>query len=146
MGHDSCWFASEKYQGLLFTVKIPCQISVPFFQDGNFNWVLKKKGYFNFFPFLFLICTILKVHFWASESPLKKMKNSFYFTLKALLVLKIYKFLSWLLCLWRKTAWLERSGYFQNLWRHNLVNKQLQYTYLPISQEVKTIRQWNLVS
>ena len=25
----------------------------------------------------------------------------------------------------RKTAWLKRSGYSQNLWHHNLVNKQL---------------------
>ena len=32
--------------------------------------------------------------FVASESPLKMMKNVFYFTLKALLVLKIFKFLS----------------------------------------------------
>ena len=30
-------------------------------------------------------------------------------------------------------AWLERPGQFQNLWHQNLVNKQLQYTYLPIS-------------
>ena len=29
-----------------------------------------------------------------NESPLKKMKNTFYFTLKALFVLKIFKFLS----------------------------------------------------
>ena len=25
-------------------------------------------------------------------------------------------------------AWLERQGQFQNLWHHNLENKQLQYT------------------
>ena len=30
----------------------------------------------------------------ATESPLKMMKNAFYFTLKALFVLKIFKFLS----------------------------------------------------
>ena len=30
----------------------------------------------------------------ATESPLKMMKNTFYFTLKALFVLKIFKFLS----------------------------------------------------
>ena len=30
-----------------------------------------------------------------SESPLKIMKTPFYFTLKALFVLKIFKFLSW---------------------------------------------------
>ena len=47
------------------------------------------------------------------------MKNAFYFTLKALFVLKIFKFL------------------FQNLWCQNLVNKQLQHTYWPISHEVK---------
>ena len=32
--------------------------------------------------------------FLATESPLKMMKNTFYFTLKALFVLKIIKFLS----------------------------------------------------
>ena len=32
--------------------------------------------------------------FLATESPLKMMKNTFYFTLKALFVLKIFKFLS----------------------------------------------------
>ena len=32
----------------------------------------------------------------ATESPLKMMKNAFYFTLKALFVLKIFKFLPWL--------------------------------------------------
>ena len=31
-------------------------------------------------------------------SPLKVMKNDFYFTLKARFVLKIFKFLSWLFC------------------------------------------------
>ena len=36
------------------------------------------------------------------------------------------------------TFWLERQGYFQNLIRHNLVNKQLQYTNHPISHEVKS--------
>ena len=37
-------------------------------------------------------------------------------------------------------AWLERLGLSQNLWRHNLGNKQLQYTYCPTSQEVKARR------
>ena len=32
--------------------------------------------------------------FLESESPLKKLKNAFYFTLKALFILKIFKFLS----------------------------------------------------
>ena len=34
--------------------------------------------------------------FLATESPLKIMKNHFYFTSKAVSVLKIFKFLSWL--------------------------------------------------
>ena len=34
--------------------------------------------------------------FLATERPLKMMKNTFYFTSKALLVLKIFKFLPWL--------------------------------------------------
>ena len=34
----------------------------------------------------------------ATESPLKIMKNAFYFTLKAPLVLNIFKFLSWVFC------------------------------------------------
>ena len=33
------------------------------------------------------------IQFWATESPLKMMKNAFYFTSKALFVLKIFKFL-----------------------------------------------------
>ena len=35
--------------------------------------------------------------FLANESPLKMMKNAFYFTLKVLFVLKIFKVLSWVL-------------------------------------------------
>ena len=38
----------------------------------------------------------------------KMMENAFYFILKALFVLKIFKFLSWLFGHVEKTAWLER--------------------------------------
>ena len=41
--------------------------------------------------------------FLASESPLKKMKNHFHFTLKALFVLKIFKFFVLTFCSYRKT-------------------------------------------
>ena len=41
------------------------------------------------------------------ESPLKMMKNAFYFTIKAIFILKIFKFLSWLFGHVEKTAWLE---------------------------------------
>ena len=42
------------------------------------------------------------------ESPLKVIKNTFYFILKACFVLKIFKFLLWLFGHIGKTAWLER--------------------------------------
>ena len=43
-----------------------------------------------------------------TESPLKIMKNAFHLILKALFVLKIFKFLSWLFGHVRKRVWLER--------------------------------------
>ena len=43
------------------------------------------------------------------ESCLKMMKNDFYFILKALLVFKIFKFLSWLLDHVGKTAWCRKN-------------------------------------
>ena len=43
-----------------------------------------------------------------TESLLKIMKNTFYFILKALFLLKIFKFLSWLFGHVWKTAWLEK--------------------------------------
>ena len=42
------------------------------------------------------------------ESPLKMMKNAFYSILKAVFVLKIIKFLSWLFGHVEKMPWLER--------------------------------------
>ena len=42
-----------------------------------------------------------------NDSPLKTMKNAFYFILKALSVLEIFKFLSWHFDHVEKTAWLE---------------------------------------
>ena len=42
------------------------------------------------------------------ESPLKIMKNAFYFILKTFFVLKIFQFLSWLFNHVEKIAWLER--------------------------------------
>ena len=48
------------------------------------------------------------MQFLITESPLKIMENAFYFTLKALFVLKIFKFLSWLFGHVEKMARLER--------------------------------------
>ena len=89
-------------------------------------------------PKIFVVCFI--------ESLLKMITNIFYFILKALFVLKIFKFLPWLFGCVGKTAWLERQGWLQNPWRCSLVNKHLQYTYSPIFQKVKPTRGWNLVN
>ena len=64
----------------------------------------KRKVKVGFSPSkkVYFICFI--------ESPLKMMKNAFYFILKALFVLKIFKFLSWLFVHVGKTPWLERQG------------------------------------
>ena len=45
--------------------------------------------------------------------------------------------MSWRFGYSEKTGWLERYGWFQNSWRHSLVDKHLQNTYCPISYEVK---------
>ena len=53
--------------------------------------------------------TFQKFYFiYSNESPFKMMKNAFYFILKALSVLKIFKILSWIFRHIEKTAWLER--------------------------------------
>ena len=44
---------------------------------------------------------------WFDESPLKMMKNTFYFILKALPVFKIFEFLPWLFGHAEKTTWIE---------------------------------------
>ena len=53
---------------------------------------------YGFFFSLFIIKGALSGlrQFLATECPLKMMKNAFCFTLKALFVLKIYKFLAWI--------------------------------------------------
>ena len=49
------------------------------------------------------------------------------------------------------TFWsCRKSGLIRKIsltskWRHNLVNKQLQYTYCPVFHELKATRQWNLL-
>ena len=48
--------------------------------------------------------------FLATESPLKIMKNAFYFTSKTFFVLEIFNFFSWLFWSCGKTACLEGQG------------------------------------
>ena len=62
-------------------------------------------------------------------------KLIFYFISKALFVLKIFKFFCWTFGYVGKTVWLERWPYFQNWWRHKLINKTITIQILPnISQ------------
>ena len=65
--------------------------------------------------------------FLSIENPLKMMKNSFYFI--RLFLLSIHLKFCLVFLFMRKTAWFARYGKFQNLWRHNLGSKQLQYIY-----------------
>ena len=69
-----------------------------------------------------------------NETLLKVMKSASYFILKAYFVLRIFNFLSWLFVHVVKMTWSERYGSFRNLWCYNLVSKQLQYIYCPVSQ------------
>ena len=72
------------------------------------------------------------------DSPLKKMKNAFYFMLKALLVFEIFTFLS------RHFGYKDKQ--FVKMTMVNLkimtsqTAQQLQCTNCPISQEEKRIR------
>ena len=72
------------------------------------------------------------------------MGDAFYFILKTLFVLKLFKFLTWLFGQLHETASVERSGHFQNLWC--LIRLRKCYnTHYPIFHEVKAPRKWNLV-
>ena len=74
--------------------------------------VIYQRSKNNKLKDVYLPCNLIKGlgQFLITESPLKTMKNAFYFTLKAILVLKIFKFLFWLFGHVEKTAWLERLG------------------------------------
>ena len=78
-------------------VKIDSKLSFNIYIDGICKKAGLKVGPFKKKNF---ICF--------SDSPSKMMKNVFYFILKALFVLKIFKFLYWLFGHVEKTAWLER--------------------------------------
>ena len=65
--------------------------------------------------------------FSATESPLKMLKNAFCFIMFFSFSRYLNVFVD--LLVMQKKDLIRRSGQFQNFWRHNLVNKQLQYTY-----------------
>ena len=57
---------------------------------------------------LILDSRLLKKYICFNDSPSKTIKNAFYFILRALFVLKIFKCLSWLFGHVGKMTWLER--------------------------------------
>ena len=77
--------------------------------------------------------------FLATERSLKMVKNDFYFTLKALLILEI-KFLFWIFGHVGKRLNKKAEANFK------IYDKQLQYRYRQTSREVKAVKQWNLAS
>ena len=56
-------------------------------------WYCLKNQCFNYFNYHLKDALSDLGQFLANESPLKMMKNAFYFTLKVIFVLKIFKFL-----------------------------------------------------
>ena len=90
--HMQPWFPARKYPSDLVQKEMS-----KVFRRLNENQTKKKsKGaplVINFYPVLKGALSALR-KFLATEIPLKIMKNAFYFMLKALFVLKIFKFLS----------------------------------------------------
>ena len=74
----------------------------------------------------------------ATEIPLKMMKIAFYFTFKALFVLKILKFLSLIFSHVEKRLYYKEKVNFE-IYDVTIWEIQLQYTYYPVSQELKAI-------
>ena len=72
------------------------------------------------------------------------MKNALYFMLKAIFVLKIFTFLSWLFgCAGKR---LDKKAMI-NFKTHDVTDLTTNnYNTMPISQEIKATRQWILVS
>ena len=73
------------------------------------------------------------------------MINAFLIHLKGSLILEVFKFLSWLLVM-QKNGLIRKIRLISKFITSNLERNQSQYTYISISQEVKAIRQWNVVN
>ena len=78
--------------------------------------------------------------FLANESPLKVTKNAFYFTLKALFVLKIFMFLSWIFGQVYKRLDQKDKVNFKVFNVTTCLTNNCN-THCPTCHEVKTIRQ-----
>ena len=73
------------------------------------------------------------------------MKNAFYFTLKALSIIKIFKLLPWLFGHVKKPGLIKDKINFKIYDVTNCLINNYNTHYRPISHEIKTSRQWNFV-
>ena len=103
-----------------FPVNFTKFLRIPFLQNTSGRLLLDSQNLITTFSSNFRIIFYIK-SCWSrtltlqkrncficfNESPLKMVKNASYFILKALFVLNIFKFLSWLFGHVEKTAWLE---------------------------------------
>ena len=92
-----CILTAELFAKLYEALKLVSQLIIFYVEKSHLMKDLKSDFHL---PKICFICF--------DDSPSKMMKNAFYFILKALFVLKIFKFLSWLFGHVEKTAWLER--------------------------------------
>ena len=87
-----------------------------------------------------------KLHYFLHWKPFKTDGKCFLFCLKSSFHsqdISVFVATFWS-C--RENGLIRKIRLLQNSWRHNLVYKQLQYTYCLISHKVKVTRQWNLVN
>ena len=79
-----------------------CEILIIYYQRYNHNTTVNNQRLYYIIMGSFLLLKYIKValsslrQFLAAESPLKMMKNAFHYMSKTLLILKIFKFFSWL--------------------------------------------------
>ena len=114
------WFSRHRFK--LKAEDFSLHIFQRSFQNFGLKLFSKKSLEFLFFLILFLagkyllkVCLKVQSQVWEhfrqlNESPLKMTKNAFYFTSKALFILKIFKFLSWLFS--HVAKWLDKKDKF----------------------------------
>ena len=87
-----------------------------------------------------------KLIFFSNENPSRQLKSAFYFILKAFFVPKIFKLFSWIFWSCRKRLNKKAKVNFKIYDVINSEKIRVRYTYCPVYQKVKAIRQLNLVS
>ena len=83
MPQQSLIFFSGRFEWILLILSLPPNFGYPLVNFQCYSLSLKSDSHL---PKIFFICI--------NDSPYKMMKNAFYFILKALFVLKMFKFVS----------------------------------------------------